>query len=282
MRSLSQPQFHIERLLHAGLIGRPPRTDCSHQAIHTPTEISGHRIRSQHNQCDETCKYQPETKAIHPTMSAFNDPSTCLEAGFLTDSLGFLAARANVCGETELANDVSDFVEVIAFIQAQTLWFGPCWPRTLRHDARECFLDQFHVMPVGTVNDDGQRNAGRFGQKTALDALLSPVRRVRTRFLSWTAALSSWHRPSTTTTTRSLSSHRIGSDPCATALRKPQPLCIPESVGMPNYRNRSPSHRVHSIDTRFLINPFPKRPVSASIQWKRRHEYILEAVNCHF
>jgi hypothetical protein len=122
------------------------------------------------------------TKAIHPTVSAFNDPSTCLESGLFADSLGFLAASADMGSESELANNVTDLIKVIAFVQAQTLWFGPRGSWAFCHDAGERLLDQLHVMSVGAVNDHGQWNTGRFGQETALDALLSPICGIRTRF----------------------------------------------------------------------------------------------------
>ena len=78
-------------------------------------------------------------------------------------------------GKAELTNNGADLVEIVAFVQAQPLRFRPSWPRALRHNAAQSFFDQLHVMPVGAIDNNGQRNAGRFGQQAALDTLLAPV-----------------------------------------------------------------------------------------------------------
>lgn len=122
------------------------------------------------------------TKAIHPTVSTFYHPTPRLESGFVFDRFGFFATGTDMGGKAELMNNGADLVEVVTFVQAQPLRLRPSWPRTLRHDAAQRFFDQLHVMPVGTLDNDGQRNTGRFGQQTAFDALFAPVRRVRTSF----------------------------------------------------------------------------------------------------
>ena len=58
---------------------------------------------------------------VHPAVNALDNPATCLEAGAFLDGLGFLAARTYVRGEAELLRKLTDFLVVVALVEAETL-----------------------------------------------------------------------------------------------------------------------------------------------------------------
>ncbi len=126
-------------------------------------------------------------------MSAFYHPSTCFEAGLLLDGLGLFASGTDVRGKADLPDDVTNLVKVVALVETRALDGSRCWQRTLGHDVVERTSDQFHVVPVGTVNGQRNGNAGRLSQQAALDALLAPVRRIRPRFPALAASMATFN-----------------------------------------------------------------------------------------
>ena len=115
-------------------------------------------------------------------MSTFDYPATRLEAGLLFDRLGLFASGPDVRGKAELSDDVTNFIEVVALVETDTLMHRCRWYGTSCHNAVQRASDQLHVVAVGTVNGQRNRNPRRFRQQAALDALLSPVRRGSARF----------------------------------------------------------------------------------------------------
>ncbi|OIQ81588.1 hypothetical protein GALL_366410 [mine drainage metagenome] len=126
--------------------------------------------------------HQDATETIHPTMGAFHHPAPSLEAGFVLNGLRLLAPCADVGGKAEFLHDLAYLVKVIPLVQTKPLWSLCCRVRPLDRDGLQRATDQLHVVSVGTVNGNSNRDAIRFRQQAALDALLAPVRRVRTRF----------------------------------------------------------------------------------------------------
>src|SRR5678816_1466922 len=63
---------------------------------------------------------QDASETIHPTMRAFHHPAPRFETGLLLEGLGFFPACPDVGSEAKLLQEVSNFVIVIAFIQAQS------------------------------------------------------------------------------------------------------------------------------------------------------------------
>ncbi len=114
------------------------------------------------------------TNPIHPTVSSLHEPATCLEAG-LFDNLGLITPVADVRGKAELLFDISDFLKVVTFVQADALMYRCSRDRPHRLDAVQCASDQLHVVHVGTFSGDCNRNSFRLGQQAALDAVLASV-----------------------------------------------------------------------------------------------------------
>ena len=115
-------------------------------------------------------------------MSAFHHPAPSLEARLFFDGSGFFATSADMRGETELLNNAADLIEVVSLVKAQPVRHRGRRQGSRRHDSFERTSDQLHVVTIGALNGERQWNAGSFRQQAALDALLSPVRRVRPGF----------------------------------------------------------------------------------------------------
>jgi hypothetical protein len=93
-----------------------------------------------------------------------------------------IVSGSDVSGKVEFPDDVAHRLKVVALVQADALGHCHGGHRTRSHDAVQRTSDQLHVMPVGTVNGQRNRDADHFGQQAALDALLAPVHRVRPSF----------------------------------------------------------------------------------------------------
>ena len=65
--------------------------------------------------------HEDSAEAIHPTVSAFDDPASSAKSGSTLDSLRFFAARLDVCGELKRSNELTVLLKVVAFVQTQVL-----------------------------------------------------------------------------------------------------------------------------------------------------------------
>ena len=61
------------------------------------------------------------TMAIHPAMSALDEPATRLEAGLLFDGLGLFASGTDMRGKAEFPDNRSNLIEVVPLVQADAL-----------------------------------------------------------------------------------------------------------------------------------------------------------------
>jgi hypothetical protein len=60
-------------------------------------------------------------EAVEPGVGAFDDPAACSEAGLAFERLRFLAPAADVGGETELLEQLTYLVVVVAAVEAEPL-----------------------------------------------------------------------------------------------------------------------------------------------------------------
>ena len=60
-------------------------------------------------------------KAVHPTVGSFHDPTPSPEACFLLDGLGLFTPGPDVSGKAKGFDQRPDLVEIVAFVQANTL-----------------------------------------------------------------------------------------------------------------------------------------------------------------
>lgn len=122
------------------------------------------------------------SKTIEPRVRPLHDPTSCLETGIPLFRLNLFSASSNVCGVAVLADEVFHFGIVVAFVQAEVLFVAACWLRRFDHALVERWLDEFHVVPVRSGNDDGDGNAFGLGQETAFGAAFPAIRGVWSRF----------------------------------------------------------------------------------------------------
>ena len=104
---------------------------------------------------------QDAPEAVQPAVRAFHHPAPGFEPSFSFDGLGLLAPAADVSSEAKLVQRASHLVKVVAFIQAHTL--GLVWTgRRSRHgQAVHRGPHQFHVMTVGPVHRQTQKNVAQ-------------------------------------------------------------------------------------------------------------------------
>lgn len=122
--------------------------------------------------------HQQATKSVEPAVGSLNDPAARLEAGISLDHLCLFPAHADVGGEAEGRHKFAYLIVIVPLIKTQPLRRTFRWTRTPNHDRFERLFDEFHVVPVGTIDHARDRDTAGFGEETSLDALLTPIRRV--------------------------------------------------------------------------------------------------------
>lgn len=132
---------------------------------------------------------QNPSKAVHPTMRSFCHPASGLEPRLVLDGLRFFPASPNMRCVTKLPRQIPDLVIIVAFIEAKIL--RPIWSRTFQYDAFERCPRHLHIVPVGAVNRQTNRNPGTFTQQTAFDASFGPIGWIGTCFFPLLEGLSS-------------------------------------------------------------------------------------------
>src|SRR6266545_1591297 len=173
--------------------------------------------------------HQDAPKAVHPTVAAFNNPAAGALTSLTRDLLGFFATCANVGRKAKLRQDRPHLVVVIAFVQTHALRLLCAGFGTRNHDAFDRGTQQFHVVPVGAVNRQPNRDAVALGQQAALDAALGAVGRIGAGLFPPRAALWSLPRPYSASSSQSLSAHRSVRRRLARASQTHQLRPIPES-----------------------------------------------------
>ena len=219
---------------------------------------------------------QDAAKTIHPAMCPLYNPTPCLEAGLLFDSLCFFATRTNMSCIAKLFHQVSYLTIIITLIQTHALSFSLRWLRAVYRNTFYGRLYHFAIMSIGSINRQAYRYAGTFGKQTAFNAFFGPVRRVWASFFPRRAGLWSWRHPSIAKTSQSLSTHHNFPEPSSRVSEKLRLLSTPEIVSEPCYWNKFLSHSVRSIDSLFAIQK-RYRPLSDGLTLaacrRRSNEY---------
>src|SRR5690242_18851110 len=126
--------------------------------------------------------YEEAAEALHPRMNALHDPSACFELRFPLESLGFFPTLADMGGKAKFVKDVTDFLIVVALIQAHFLRMLLCWYWTVDDDIFNGAAHQLHIGSVGPFNRESDRHSMTFCQHTAFDSTLAAISRIGTRF----------------------------------------------------------------------------------------------------
>ena len=193
---------------------------------------------------------QDSTESIHPTVGALNCPAAGFEANAPPNQLRLLAARSNVRREPEFPRQITHFIKVIPFVQAQALRFLQRRSRSFHRNALHRLPDQLEVVDVRSSNGQPHRHAVGFDQQTSLGAGFGPIRRVRTRFSPRPAVPWSSLHPYSATTSSVPSTRRTLPIRFPISSGTPPPASIPETAGERSSSNKSPWHSTHSTDIR--------------------------------
>ena len=87
-------------------------------------------------------------EAVEPGVGAFDDPAACSEAGLAFERLSFFATAADMGGEAELFEQLTNLVVVVAAVEAQPLWPLPRRLRPLDRDRLDRRTRQLEVVQV--------------------------------------------------------------------------------------------------------------------------------------
>jgi hypothetical protein len=104
-------------------------------------------------------------EAVEPGVGAFDDPAARPEAGLALQRLCLLAAPADVRGEAELRRELVDLGEVVALVEADTLWPLPGRRRSLDRDRLDCLAGELEVVQVRARSRDRERDALTLGEE---------------------------------------------------------------------------------------------------------------------
>src|SRR5919108_4530003 len=147
--------------------------------------------------------HQDTPKAIHPRVSALHHPAPSFLACYHFDRLRLLTPRPNMGGAPKLLQDLTDFLIVVAFVQAHALRVLGCWRRMRNHEALERRPHQLHIMPVGAIHRQPHGDAVALGQQTTLDPAFGTVGGIWPGFFPLQAEPWSLRRPCSASSSRS-------------------------------------------------------------------------------
>ena len=118
---------------------------------------------------------QQAARAIEPRMGAFDDPSTSTSTRMQDFVLFFLSTATQMWHVAMFLDDLQADRIVIASIQAQMLrlFFIRRWSGN--DDAFQGGAKQLHVMAVGSINDESQRNPRSISQQAPFDSPLAAI-----------------------------------------------------------------------------------------------------------
>ena len=201
---------------------------------------------------------------VQPTVRAFHHPASRFEPSLPFDGLSLFAPTADVGGEAELVQGTAHLGEVVALVQAQPLgmrWAGR-WP--IHWPAVHRGPHQLHIVAVGPVHCQSNRNALGFRQQAAFDAPLTPIRGVLIRgvlirgvgagFFPRPRGTWSWPRPYSANSSPDPSIRHNASVPPATVPGTPQRRPIPESAAGRWTRNICPLRPRLSTGSRYVAD----------------------------
>ncbi len=111
-------------------------------------------------------------------MAALDHPTPRFLACLARQLFRFLTAAANVGGKAKLVQDLPYFVEIVALVHAHPLRCIFSGFRSLDDDTFDCRTHQLHIVAIGAVNRDTDRDTVPLGQQAAFDAVLAAVGRI--------------------------------------------------------------------------------------------------------
>lgn len=195
---------------------------------------------------------QNPSKAVHPTVGAFNNPSPSFESCVAFDGLRFLSTVSNMRCVSKLRNQISNFIRIVSFVQTQTLWFLSRWYGTFNGNTLQRCFRQLNVMAVRRFNHQSHWNSRGFTQHTSFDTAFGSIRRIWSGFFSRPTELWSWLRPLTARTSLTLSTHRTLPTPVSTASETLGLRSTLENGNEPLNCYKSRYHSTHSTGIRFV------------------------------
>jgi hypothetical protein len=138
---------------------------------------------------------QNAPKTIQPTMSSLHYPTSGTFSSFFFDLLPFFATRADMCCKAKFFQQVSHFRIIVAFIQTHILLLLSGRFRSFYHNVFKGVAYHLHILAVGTLDRQSNRNTMSFRQHTPFYATFCPIRWVGSAFFFRPMALSPWHHP---------------------------------------------------------------------------------------
>jgi hypothetical protein len=193
---------------------------------------------------------QNPTKAVHPTMGAFDHPTPGTFPGFLGQGFDLFAARAKMGRKPKFGQQVADFPGGIPLVQTHPLglFLGRLW--TFNHQTLNGLPCQLHLMPVGPVHRQADRDPVSFREHPAFDPALRSVGGIWSRLLPPPTALWSSRRPCATRPNLCLSTPQIGPHRLAPDAGRPPPQPTLDPDHGPASRDTSRSGQALSISSR--------------------------------
>jgi len=189
-------------------------------------------------------------KAVHPRMSALAHPSARLFSSASLQLLDLFAPRTDVSSEVEFIRQVSDLVIVVAFVEAEILGsFGRRFG-SAHWDAFERVPRHFEVVPVGPIDGKANWNTTRFNQDASLGPELGPVGGIGAGFFPLPREPWSSLRPSTTISSRCLSTRHRPTGLVSKILGIRPPPATLGNAGKPRSKYKFPWRPKRSTGTR--------------------------------
>ncbi len=112
-------------------------------------------------------------EAIQPGVGALDDPAAGAEAGLALQRLCLLAAAADVRGEAELRRELVDLGEVVALVEAETLWPLPVRLGPLDRDRLDRLAGELEVVQVRARRRDPEWDALALGEERSFRPFLA-------------------------------------------------------------------------------------------------------------
>src|SRR5215831_2754783 len=127
-------------------------------------------------------------------MRTFNDPPTTAITGDGFALGDFFPSRLDVGGVAPRADQFAHVRIVVSLVRTQMLLLARGWFRSLHRNALQGFLDQPHVMRIGTADDDAQRDPFAIGKQRPLGPGFSSIGGIGAGFFPLRAEPWSWFR----------------------------------------------------------------------------------------
>ena len=209
-------------------------------------------------------------KAIHPAMGALYHPAASPFASFALEFFGFLAPCSNMCCKAKLGQDVTHFLKVIPFVETEIMRCLRCGYRPLDHDAFQRGPHQLHVISIGTVHGQSERDALAISQQTAFGAGFAAIGWIGADFSPRPMAPWSLHRPYSPSSSRYPATHQNTQHQLARGVRTRRLAPILEIGHAPLSLGKSRFHSVPSTDnpcaTRRRSHRHTRDPASVAVR----------------